>query len=269
MSTRNAKPTIAFGSALESAFSAVPEEFRSKIIESYFELKSAFLNAQYEQCGLKAGWFCEAVLRYLQSKLTSSFVPFGQQITRFDLECGKLEQVPRTAAPESLRVIIPRGLSFLYTLRNKRGIGHIGGDVDANQIDAATASRVADWCMCELIRALHNMPLENAQNLLDTIAVRNVPHIWRVDGKSRVLKRMDYSSQVLLILHSDIDASVSVDHLIESTEHSNSSVFRRDILGKLHAARLINYDQNERSVRISPTGVREVEEILLKKLNGN
>ena len=34
---------------------------------------------------------------------------------------------------------------FLYALRNKRDIGHVGGDIEANEIDALIAARVADW----------------------------------------------------------------------------------------------------------------------------
>jgi hypothetical protein len=47
----------------------------------------------------------------------------------------KLTAAPKTAGAESERVILPRGLVFLYTMRNKRDFGHVGGDVDSNEID--------------------------------------------------------------------------------------------------------------------------------------
>jgi hypothetical protein len=97
---------------------------------------------------------------------------------------------------------MPRGLNFLYTLRNKRGIGHVGGDVDANSIDAATIVRVADWCLCELIRVVHNLPLEEAQTLLNAITERQIPGVWSVVGKKRVLiPGLDAKAQTLVLLN--------------------------------------------------------------------
>ncbi len=58
------------------------------------------------------------------------------------------------------------------------------GDVDANEIDAATGVRIADWCICELIRLSHTISLEEAQAICDAIAVRQLPQIWDVFGKT-------------------------------------------------------------------------------------
>ena len=80
-------------------------------------------------CGLRAP--CEVLVRVLQNELTGTYTPLGTKLGSFDQECLKLERLPHTTGVEGLRVIMPRGLSFLYTLRNKRGIGHEGGDVDA------------------------------------------------------------------------------------------------------------------------------------------
>ena len=187
--------------ALEVALKNIPKRFSQRIIESYVGLKSAFAEGQYDVCGVRAGKFCETMLRLLQDRLTGVSTPFGQKIGNLENECSKLERTPVTVAPESLRVMIPRALAFLYTLRNKRGIAHVGGDVDANEIDAVACIRIADWCLCELIRVVHALSLEEAQALLDAIAVRQIPQIWTVVGKKRVLNSsLDYKSQTLLLL---------------------------------------------------------------------
>ena len=82
-----------------------------------------------------------------------------------------------------LRLVIPKAVSLLYTLRNKRGIGHVGGDVDANAIDGVTIARVADWIVCELIRVFHKMSLEEADALINSLASRNIPDVWEVAGR--------------------------------------------------------------------------------------
>ena len=125
-------------SALEVALASVPAQFRSRIIRPFLDVKKRLAEGSDESLGLAAGKVCEAVLRLLQSEILKSSTPFGQQIPDFAGECRKLIESPKAAGVESLRVVMPRALVFVYTLRNKRGIGHIGGDVDANHIDAMT-----------------------------------------------------------------------------------------------------------------------------------
>lgn len=166
--------------ALDAALYAIPTRFRSKIIQSYLELKrrysEAVRDAAWDASGLSAGKFCEAVLRFLQWQLTGTHIPFGKAIPHFENECRNLgTTTPQSAGVESLRLIIPRALIFLYTLRNKRGIGHVGGDVEANEIDAATTARLCDWVVCELVRIFHGLSLEEAQVIVDALAERVVP----------------------------------------------------------------------------------------------
>jgi hypothetical protein len=249
---------------LDAALASVPTVFRARLLRAYHGLKRAFVEANYDACGLRAGRFCEVLLRFLQQHLTATFVPFGTRIANFKTSADALEQVPSATGPDGIRILIPRALSFLYTLRNKRGIGHEGGDVDANEIDASVAVRLADWCMCELIRSYHSLSLEDAQTICDTIAARQLPHIWSVLGKKRVLDTsLSYSSQVLLILYSDPESSVAVEDLIEWTEHSNASVFRRDVLSVLHKKRYVEWDRETQMVLIGPKGNAHVEASLL------
>ncbi len=127
---------------LDKALANIPKSFRSKIIKSYLDLKERLAKASYDSSwdssGLSAGKFCEVVFRFLQKELTGTYIPFGTHISNYPDECRKLITLSTSAGPESLRVIMPRCLVFLYTLRGKRGIGHVGGDVEANEIDAVT-----------------------------------------------------------------------------------------------------------------------------------
>jgi hypothetical protein len=265
--TRKASTNTRQSDALEQALSGVPKSFRFRIVSAYLSIKKAFQEGQTETCGLRAGKFCETVLRFLQHHLTGTHTPFGSRISNFDAECHRLEQTPNAAGPETLRVILPRALAFLYTLRNKRGIGHVGGDVEANQIDAATITRVADWCMCELVRVFHTLSLEDAQSLLDAVAARQLPVVWSVAGKRRILQAsLDYASQTLLLLYADTSQAVPADDLVVWVEHSNPAVYRRDVLRRLHRLRLLEYDEDSEMVMLSPTGAKKVEDELLPGL---
>jgi hypothetical protein len=260
MSTAASEPT------LEAALSSIPAALRSRLLTRYRDLKAAYVNAQYDACGLRAGRLCEVLVRVLQHKLTATYTPFGTKLGQFDRECLKLEKLPQTTGVEGLRVIMPRALNFLYTLRNKRGIGHEGGDVDANEIDAATAVRVADWCISELIRVVHAISLEEAQALLDAIAEREVPQVWSVANAKRVLDpSLSYREQTLLLLYSE-PGPVPIEDLLEWIEHPRMSNYRAHVLLPLHRTRLIEYDRETETALLSPTGAERVDEEIVPKL---
>lgn len=255
-------------SILEQALINVPKHFRSRIIDSYTELKrryaKAIHDASWDTPGLSAGKFCESVLRFLQNELTGSNILFGTHIKNFPDECRKLILLPTTSI-ESLRVIIPRALVFLYTLRGKRGIGHVGGDIEANEIDSATLVRVCDWVFCELIRIFHGLSLEEAQAIINSISVRNIPDIWEVGGKKRVLRRgLNYKQKTLLLAYSQTDEGVMTEDLFDWCEHKHLPAYRRDVLLPLHIEKLIEYDRENETIYISPLGVSEVEEAILQ-----
>lgn len=202
--------------SLEIALGGIDKRFRDRIVKSYLDLRAGYSTGHYDAAGLRAGVFAEAVVRFLEQELTGSHTPFGTSLPNFADLCRGFERLDKTKGPESLRIIVPRGLLFIYTLRNKRGIGHIGGDIEANEIDAATCLRTADWCICELVRIYHQLPIEDAQSLLDAISVRQIPTIWTVGGKRRVLNTsLSYPDQVLLLLHGAEESAVPAEDLAD------------------------------------------------------
>lgn len=256
--------------SLKAAFSSIPVEFRKRLIKYYRSLKASFVENQFDACGIRAGKLGEVILRLLQLRLTGTYIPFGSKIANFQAECDKLGRLPKTAGVESLRIVIPRALAFLVTIRNKRDIGHAAGDLDANAIDAKASVSLADWCICELLRITYSLSLEDAQVLLDMISQRSIPLVWEVMGKKRILASgLDYKSQVLLLLYGEPEVGVALEDLFDWTEHSNRTVFKSRIIAALHKKRLVEYDTESNFVIISPAGMREVEQQLLPVLTGN
>ena len=249
---------------LESALANIPKKFCSRVLKEYRAVKKRYskslYDAEFDVTGLSTGKFVETVLRLLQYELTGTSMPFGSHIPNLPDECRKLIQLPKTAGNESLRIIIPRALVFLYTLRGKRGIGHVGGDVEANGIDMATIVRTCDWIICELIRIYHGLSLEEAQALVDVISVRNIPEIWEVGGKKRVLRtNLNARQKTLLLAYTDVSAGTLVEDLFAWVEYSNLSMFKGAVLKPLHKEKLIEYDAETEAIFISPLGVQEVE----------
>jgi hypothetical protein len=127
--------------------------------------------------------------------------------------------------------------------------------------------RIADWCVCELVRVSHSIPLEEAQILCDAMAERRLPVIWDVLGRKRVLNTsLSYRDQTLLLLYTELDIGVPTEDLYEWTEHSRQANYRRDVLSKLHSDRLIEWDRETEMAVISPTGIEDVESRLLSSV---
>lgn len=254
--------------SLDQALSAVPSALRKRLIKTYAELKKRALEGEHDAIGVRAGKLAEILLRVLQHLLTGTCTPFTCHINNFKRECELLEGIPATSGPDGLRILMPRALSFMYTLRNKRDFGHAGGEVEANEIDAATATRLADWCVCELVRVSQNIPLEDAQLLCDAIAERQLPRVWYVLGRKRVLETsLSYREQTLLLLYSELETGVPTEDLCQWTEHPNRTNYHRDVLARLHKARLIEWDRDTEMAILSPLGVREVENSILPRID--
>lgn len=261
---------ISFNSEkLTTALSGIDVQFRDKIILTFIELKKryvkSFYNDEYDAVGLSAGKFCEFIFRFLEYEITSSYTPFDKHIINFPNELSKLTQSPASQGNESIRIIIPRALLLIYTLRNKRGIGHIGGDIQANSIDIATILKVVDWVICELIRIYHNLSLIEAQLIIDSLNLKIIPDVWHVDGKKRIIKEgLTFSQKTLILLYNELDNKATLKELYEWTEYSSQSMYKSKIIIPLHKNKLIEFDSKNSIINISPKGILEAEKILLK-----
>lgn len=158
----------------------------------------------------------------------------------------------------------PSADGYLHSVRSKRGFVHTPGAVSANQIDLALMARVADWTIAELLRIYNRMDLAEAQGMVDSLAYRDLPHLWKIGGKTRIMvSGLTFKEKVLLIAYDSMGEALLVEDVLESVEHSNSTVFRRDVLRPLHDDRLIEYDRESESITISPKGMAHVEDQVL------
>ncbi len=174
--------------------------------------------------------------------------------------CKNLEAADQARFPRSVRVHIPRVLVSLYEIRNNRGVGHVGGDVNPNHMDATLVMESAKWILAELIRVFHDINTQEATEIVDALIDRTIPVIWEVGEVRRVLKTgLPMKLQTLLLLYS-IPGSVPERDLFKWVEHSNLTVYRRDVLQPAHRERLLEFNQLSSHVQISPTGIAYVEE---------
>jgi len=249
-------------SPLTEVFGELPSGLRDELVGAFTQIVKNFRERRWEPTELNGGKLCEVVYSILKGKADGRYPARARKPRNMVLACQSLE-TEAVGAPRSIRIQIPRMLIALYEIRNNRNVGHVGGDVDPNHMDAVCVLQMAKWIVAELVRVLHDVETDTAAAVVERLVERETPLIWQVGGKRRVLSTtLSMRDKTLLLLHAS-DREVAESDLVSWLEHSNASVYRRDILRKLHRARLVEYDASGRTAEISPTGIAEVEEQLL------
>ena len=205
--------------------SALPSELVDALILSYERIKQNFYLGKHEPSELNGGKFVEACVRILQHETTGgNYTAIGKRIPNVIAILRGFEQIPGSAAIDSYRVHVPRTLTAMYNIRNKRGVGHLGGDVNPNSADATLVVACADWVMAELLRVYYQCSLEEAQATVDALVQRRWVLVHPVGGLRRVLlPRLSYKDQTLLLLAYEYPGEVLDSDLVAWTEASNPS----------------------------------------------
>ncbi len=246
----------------DSLLAGLPPSLRSELIAAYGEILRNFRERRWEPSELNGGKLCEVIYSILNGIISGNYPTHASKPRNMVDACRQLEQAPATL-PRSVRIQMPRMLLALYEIRNNRGVGHVGGDVNPNHMDAVCVLSTSQWLMSELVRVFHNVSTEEASAAVDRIVERTIPTVWEVGSKFRVLDSdMPMKDKTLVLLYHR-NGPIAEKDLQLWVEHSNASVFRRDILRKAHKAKLIEYDAESRMAQISPLGVAYVEDNLI------
>ena len=242
----------------------LPVGLRSELLAAYAEIVRNFRETRWEPAELNGGKFSEVVYTILRGHIDGAFPATSTKPANMVDACRTLEQAG-AAFPRSVRIQIPRMLIALYEIRNNRGVGHVGGDVDPNHMDAACVLGMSKWVLAELVRVFHAVSTQEAAAAVDILVERTLPVIWKVGKNLRVLDpSLSMKDKALLLLYHS-KSSVNEAELFRWIEHSNASVFRRDVLRRAHKAKLIEYDASDMTIELSPSGVEYVERNLLGK----
>lgn len=246
-----------------SLLAALPAGLRQELLDRYNEIERNFRERRWEPSELNGGKFSEVVYSILHGYVSGRYPDRASKPQNMADACRTLERLGTNNYPRSIVIQIPRLLIALYEIRSNRGVGHIGGDVDPNEMDAMAVLSIAKWILAELIRFYHDVSTKQASESISALVQRTSPEIWEVGGVKRVLRtNLTTRDQTLLLLYHQAGACKDAD-LVKWVEYSNPSIFRSRILGQAHEARLLEYDKQTGIVHLSPLGVKHVEERLL------
>jgi hypothetical protein len=153
----------------------------------------------------------------------------------------------------------------LYDVRNNRNVGHVGGDVDPNHMDAVVVLSMANWIMAELVRVFHGLKITDAQQVVDTLVEVRIPVVWSDGGGiKRVLRpELKLHEQIVLLVSVSVP-DVTSKELIEWIEEDDKAYFKKT-LRNLHAKRLVEFNESTDKVKILPPGAKFVQDLIRKK----
>jgi hypothetical protein len=238
---------------------SIPKGLRDPLIDSFNRIVRNFREGKWEPSELNGGKLCEVIYTILRGRIDGKFPSKPAKPRNMVDACRALEAQNKTFG-RSPCIQIPRILVALYEIRNNRGVGHVGGNVDPNHMDAVLVLEMAKWLMAELIRIFHNVDTAIATQAVDGLIDKTIPLIWMVNGIARVLKpSLNMKEKALAVLYASNDPLPEAA-LVKSVEHSNSAVFRRDVLQRAHEEKLIEFDKKNKMIHLSPLGIKYVEE---------
>ena len=184
--------------------SRLPSELVDALLVSYDEIKQNYFLERHGPSELNGGKFCEACVRIIQHETDNgNYIPIGTSVRNMIGVLRDFERIPTNQATESYRIHIPRVLITMYNIRNKRGVGHLGGDVNPNFADSTLLATCADWVMAELFRIYYQCTLDEAQSIVDSLVQRKLVLVYDIEDVKRVLlSTMSHKNQTLVLLAS-------------------------------------------------------------------
>jgi hypothetical protein len=244
----------------EDALSDLPVGLRGDLLAAFNEVVRNYREHRWEPAELNGGKLCEAAYTIVVGALDGTYASRSSKPKDIVAACRALEQRP--SGPRSFRVQIPRVLVALYEIRNNRGVGHAGAEVDPNHMDAVAVLYMSKWLMAELVRALHSSSTEEATELVESLVEREVALVWTMGDRKRVLKPGLTWKERMLLLLLDEPAQVAESDLVRWLEHPDAARLRRDVLRPAHRDALVDYDAIGRTIRLLPPGVDAAETLV-------
>jgi hypothetical protein len=240
---------------------SIPTALSEPLELEYSGLLDAFAASNWEQVGLKAGKICEITICILENSVSGVHASGPTKPANFLDACRSLEKVASTSASRSVRIQVPRVLSAVYELRNNRSIGHVGGDVDPNEMDAEFFLRSCQWILAEIIRVFHKVSVSRAHETVNGITAPIMKLVWNTGSTKKVLNsKIPTTDKIVLLLQSS-GGSAKVTDLAKWTSYQNLSRFRSSIIKELDNDALISYSADKDEAQLSPTGVLRAKEL--------
>lgn len=235
-----------------------PDELVSKLMDAYENAIRECKKRNWKYFGNEMGRFVEVAIRMIELKTEGKYTNLKDKLAI--LNENRLKQFEQSQITNSIsfRILIPRQLYAMYTIRNKRGMIHIN-EVDPNYMDATVLLNISKWILAEFVRNSKKIDYDDAVKIIEELIVKENAVIWIDEDIFKILDtHITLEVRILCILY--YKNKIGESELFRLSEYSNITVFRKK-LKKMHMEQKINYTKDK--ITISPIGINLAE----KKLN--
>jgi hypothetical protein len=242
---------------------ATNQSLSDELVDAFEELKRRYSLRDFRPGVLEAGRFAEAAFRVLEYLAAGRHTGIGKTLPKVHDLCKTLESADAKKVHESVRIHIPRVLASVYNIRNRRDIGHIAADVDANSMDSTYVVSACNWVLAELVRLVHKCDANEAQEYVEGIVKRQAPLVEVFSDEPLVLHTgLSDRDEILLLLYHQGATGAGLDQLDTWTPK-----MKRNVIG----ARLSDLEKTYRFIRrkngrayITQSGAEHVESKILR-----
>jgi len=246
-------------------FAAVPSTFEQLLFSEFSDIVRNYREHRWRASELSGGRFCEVVFSIIEGVHEGSFQATTSKRNDRDFRsrCRALESSPRLG--KGIRFLVLPLLTILYEIRNNRDVGHVGGEVDSNAIDAFAVVTQASFILAELIRHLTSRSIDDAQAIVDKLSEYPSPLIWTDGAYRRVLvSGLGLRREVLALLASLDTRTATVTELSVWAGQPNKTYIRK-LLRELDEQRLVRFEND--AGKLSPKGQKEADQIVTDLAN--
>lgn len=238
-----------------------PGKHVDALVRHYKDASEKFRRRQWEESTAKAGKFVEATLKALHFCALNQPAPSGKAF-KADAVMMTLNNLPKTAADDTIRILIPRACRFVYDIASNRGGRHDPDEIDANEMDATAAMSICAWILAEMIRYSQQgiVDLTEARKIVASLAEKKFPLLEEIEGRIYFHKHGKSAPDVVLVaLTYRYPGRIPKAELIE--------IVRRNGFNQTNAAmavsRAMKYvDENAQGLRVLAPGLAIGESLL-------
>lgn len=202
------------------------------LINSYSDVKDAFIKGDYEGAQSKSGKFVENVFRTLYHIRRKKVLPEIKQHQIEEITKDLLNSDGKTY-PESIRILIPSiAKSMIYEPRSKLGSVH-QKPIKPDFIDAKLTVGASDWIIAELLRLYHTRDAQKVNELIKNVVKDYIPVLQKVGDETFVDAKTNCEEEILIRLSDVGNGGLSRKELGKSMKHNFDRSTITNTLGKL------------------------------------
>ena len=245
---------VMYSKTMTKILKTIPDDLEKKLFEEYAEIKCRYQLNDCNPSQLSGGRFAEVILRIFQHLLKMSVTLFGKDISATEKTKIINKVTIDPDIDEHIRQKVTVLIKLILDFRNNRDVAHLGG-FSANKIDANFILSCANWIVAELIRVYGNYSMDEAQKIIDKIAIPSYPVIFYIEGDEFIARDDLLVKQEVLILLSK--QKRDSNFLFSKTKDGNRSRFNKT-LASMVSKKLIALKDG--SYHLLPNGIKMIQE---------